>query len=261
MTTPPFEPPSFDLTGRLALVTGSSRGLGWDFAQALAGAGARILLHGRDADALQHRADALAARGTPAAGILRFDVTDGPAVVAAMTELGRSHGALDILLNNAGGTVRKPVLETTDADWSRVIDTDLTACFRLSREALRLMVPRGRGRIIMVSSIMGHLARPTIPAYIAAKTGLHGLVRALAVEFAASGITVNAIAPGYFPTEANQAFRADATLNDWVLASTPMARWGRPGELGGAAVFLASDAAAFVTGTVLTVDGGFTAAL
>ncbi len=253
--------PGFDLTGRLALVTGSSRGLGWAFAQALAGAGARILLHGRDEAALQARAEDLRALGTPAAGTLRFDVTDGPAVLDAMAQLGKTHGALDILVNNAGGTVRKPVLETTDDDWQRVIDADLTACFRLSREALRLMVPAGRGRIIMVSSIMGHLARPTIPAYIAAKTGLHGLVRALAVEFARSGVTVNAIAPGYFPTEANQGVRADPVFNDWIVSSTPMGRWGIPGELGGAAVFLASDAASFVTGTVLTVDGGFTAAL
>ncbi len=245
---------SFDLTGRLALVTGSSRGLGWAFAQALAAAGARVLLHGRDVAALDARAAAL---GPAAAGILPFDVTDGPAVAAAMAGL----GPLDILVNNAGGTIRKPTLETTDAEWAQVIDTDLTACFRLSREALRLMVPRGRGRIIMVSSIMGHLARPTIPAYVTAKTGLHGLVRALAVEFAPHGVTVNAIAPGYFPTEANAGVRGDAVFHDWVVSSTPMRRWGDPAELGGAAVFLASDAASFITGTVLTVDGGFTAAL
>ncbi|MCW3474076.1 SDR family oxidoreductase [Limobrevibacterium gyesilva] len=253
--------PGFDLSGRLALVTGSSRGLGWGFAQALAEAGASVILHGRDAAALEARARSLAERGTPAAGTLRFDVTDGPAVAKAFAQLREAHGRLDILVNNAGTTVRKPVLETTDDDWQRVIDADLTACFRLSREALRLMVPQRRGRIIMISSIMGHLARPTIPAYIAAKTGLHGLVRALAVEFAKHGITVNAIAPGYFPTEANQPVRDDPTLNDWVVSSTPMGRWGEPAELGGAVVFLAGEASSYVTGTVITVDGGFTASL
>lgn len=252
---------SFDLTGRLALITGSSRGLGWAFAQALADAGARVILHARNPETLAGRATEMRERGTPAADTLCFDVRDGPAAIAAFAQLGRRHGRLDILINNAGSTIRKPVLDTTDEDWQSVIDADLTACFRLAREALRLMVPQGKGRIIMISSIMGHLARPTIPAYIAAKTGLHGLVRALAVEFGQSGVTVNAIAPGYFAVPGNQSLRDDPVFNEWILSSTPMRRWGVPGELDGAAVFLCSDAAAFVTGTVITVDGGFTAAL
>jgi gluconate 5-dehydrogenase len=256
-----FSLAAFNLTDRLALVTGSSRGLGWAFAQALAAAGARIILHGRDQAALHARAHDLAKRGTPAADVLRFDVTDAGAVTQAFAHIAQAHGGLDILVNNAGGTIRKPVLETSDADWQHVIDADLTACFRVSREALRLMVPLGRGRVIMISSIMGHLARPTIPAYVAAKTGLHGLTRALAVEFAASGITVNAIAPGYFPTEGSGAIKSDPVLGRWVLESTPMGRWGELRELGGAVVFLASDAASYITGSVLTVDGGFTAAL
>ena len=253
--------PNFDLTGRLALVTGSSRGLGWAMAQALAASGARILLHGRDARALATHAAILAERGTPAAEILRFDVTDGTAVQDAFAEIADAHGRLDILVNNAGNTVRKPILEFSDADWHQVIDADLTASFRCAREALRLMIPQGKGRIIMTSSILGHLARPTIPAYVAAKTGLHGLVRALAVEVAKHGVTVNAVAPGYFPSATTLPLQNDPVVGKWVVDSTPMGRWGDPAELGGALVFLASDAASYVTGTVLTVDGGFTASL
>jgi gluconate 5-dehydrogenase len=253
--------PNFDLTGRLALVTGSSRGLGWAMAQALAASGARILLHGRDAGALAAHAAILAERGTPAAEILRFDLTDGTAVHDAFAEIVQAHGRLDILVSNAGSTVRKPILEFSDADWHQVIEADLTAGFRCAREALRLMIPRGSGRIIMTSSILGHLARPTVPAYVAAKAGLHGLVRALAVEVAKNGVTVNAIAPGYFHTDFTAPLEHDSVLAEWIVKSTPMGRWGEPAELGGAVVFLASDAASFVTGSVLTVDGGFIAAL
>ena len=252
---------SLDLAGRLALVTGSSRGLGWAFAQGLAAGGARVLLHGRDREALQARAADLTAQGTPAAGTLAFDVTDGPATLAAFETVAAEHGPLGILVNNAGVIGRAPALETSDAEWHRVIEADLSACFRLSREAIRQMQPQGWGRVIMVSSIMGRVARPTVPAYVTAKHGLIGLVRALAVEFAASGITVNAIGPGYFPTEANQTVRDDPAFHDWVAQRTPAGRWGDPAELQGAAVFLASDAASYVTGQVLMVDGGLTAAM
>jgi gluconate 5-dehydrogenase len=253
--------PALDLTGRLALVTGSSRGLGWAFAQGLAAAGARVLLHGRDAAALAERRATLAARGEPAADTLQFDVTDAAAVIDAFARIGREHGGLDILLSNAGIVPRKPALETTDAEWQSVIDADLTAGFRLAREAARLMLPRGRGRIIVVSSIMGQVARPGIPGYVTAKAALHGMVRALAVEWAKQGVTVNAIAPGFFPTEANATLHADPQFSDWISRRTPIGRWGDPAELQGAAVFLASDAASYVTGQVLFVDGGLTAAL
>jgi gluconate 5-dehydrogenase len=188
---------------------------------------------------------------------LAFDVTDAAAVSAAFAQIER----LDILVNNAGIIPRKPVLETTDDDWQSVIDSNLTAYFRLSREAARLMVPQGRGRIIMVSSIMGLLARPTIPGYVTAKSALHGLTRALAVELAQHGITVNALAPGFVPTDATAALHTDAKFNEWISSRAPLGRWCAPEELAGPAVFLASDAASYVTGHVLVVDGGLTAAL
>ena len=152
------------------------------------------------------------------------------------------------------------MLETTDEDWRAVIDADLSASFRLSRDAIRQMQPQGWGRIIMTSSVMGRVARPTVAGYVTAKHALVGLVRALAVEFAGAGITVNAIGPGYFPTEANQTLHQDQQFHDWVAGRTPAGRWGRPEELQGAVVFLASDAASYVTGQILMVDGGLTAA-
>ena len=174
------------------------------------GAGARVLLHGRSAEALQVRAAELG----NGAGTLAFDVTDAAAVRAAFARIAAEHGRLDILVNNAGIIPRKPMLETTDEDWQAVIDANLTAYFRLSREAARLMVPSRSGRIIMVSSIMGLLARPTIPGYVTAKAGLHGMTRALAVELAPHGITVNALAPGSSrPTRPRHCMRTRDSTN------------------------------------------------
>jgi gluconate 5-dehydrogenase len=249
--------PDFTLTDRVALVTGSSRGLGQAIAAGLAEAGAKVILHGRDPARLQ----AAAATFPNLAGTLAFDISDREATKTAFETIARDHGRLDILVNNAGIIPRKPLLDTTDEDWASVIDSNLSAYFRLSREAARLMVPAKSGRIIMVSSIMGLVGRPTIPGYITAKAGLHGMVRALSAELAPQGVTVNAIAPGFFPTDATETLHNDPKFADWIASRAPMGRWGDPRELAGPAVFLASDAASYVTGHILVVDGGLTAAL
>ena len=248
---------TFSLTDRIALVTGSSRGIGRAIALGLAEAGAKVILHGRDPDRLK----ATAANFPGPAGTIAFDVSDTGATKAAFETIVKDHGRLDILVNNAGVIPRKPLLETTDDDWAQVIDSNLSAYFRLSREAARLMVPAKSGRIIMISSIMGLVGRPTIPGYITAKAGLHGMVRALSAELAPHSVTVNAIAPGFMPTDATETLHNDPKFNEWIASRAPMGRWGRPEELAGPAVFLASDAASYVTGHILVVDGGLTAAL
>ena len=261
LLTPSRPAEMFDLTGQVALVTGASRGLGWAIAQVLAGAGATVVLNGREEATLSPRRDALRASGL-SADIAPFDVRDANAVVSAVDQISARHGRLDILLSNAGSIVRKPLVEQSEEDWRDVIDADLTAGWRLAREAAPLMSRAGYGRMIFISSVMGSVARPGVTGYVAAKTGLHGLVRALAVELAPNGITVNALAPGYFPTEGNIGLRqSDPDFEPRISARTPMGRWGDPKELGAAALYLASPAAGFTTGSVLTVDGGLTAAI
>jgi gluconate 5-dehydrogenase len=250
----------FDLSGKVALVTGASRGLGWAMAQSLASAGAHVILNARDEAALKNRAKELTAKGLKAE-FAAFDVTDHAAGGACIQAAVRKHGRFDILIANAGIQHRKPITEFEAVDFERVIGTNLTAVWALSKEAARVMIPARRGRIIMTGSLSAILARPTISAYIASKGAVHALARELAVELAAHQITVNAIAPGYFATEMNTALIQNQEFNDWVCKRTPTGRWGRPEEIGPVAVFLASDEASFVNGHVMVTDGAFSAAM
>ncbi len=250
----------FELNGKVALITGASRGLGWAMAQSLAAAGAHVMLNARDARALDARAAELRARGQSGEAVA-FDVTDTDAGAAAIRDAVARHGRFDILVANAGIQHRNRITEFPIEDFRRVIDTNLTAVWALAKEAARVMLPAGRGRIIVTGSMSAINARPTVSAYVASKGAVHALTKQLAVELAPDGITVNCIAPGYFATEMNTALIEDAAFNDWVVGRTPVRRWGRLDEIGPAAVFLASDEASFVTGHILVVDGGFTSAM
>jgi gluconate 5-dehydrogenase len=246
----------FDLTGRRALVTGATRGIGAAIARALGEAGATVLVNGRTAEGVSAAVATLAEAGI-AAEPLPFDVTDDAARAGAVAQAGR----IDILVCNAGIQHRAPAVAFPDAAWDAILASHLTSVFRLIKLVAPQMLARRSGRIITLGSLLSELGRANVPAYGAAKGGVRMLTRCLATEFGPSGVTVNAIGPGYVRTDMNAPLIADRAFNDWVCARTPMRRWAEPAEIAGAAVFLASDAASFVTGQVLYVDGGVTASL
>jgi gluconate 5-dehydrogenase len=252
--------PFFDLTGKVALVTGAYRGLGFAIASGLARAGATVVLNARKPAELEKAVQKLEADRLKA-GISVFDVTDRTAVRAGVASIVAQHGGVDILVNNAGIQRRGPMVDFGGADWDAVIATNLTAPFIVSQAVLPSMIAKKRGKIVHVASLMSDLARPNIVPYTAAKGGVRQLTRGMAVELAPHNIQVNAIAPGYFATEMNTALLADEQFTAWVNKRTPAGRWGNPPEIAGLAVFLASPASDYVTGQVMFIDGGMSIAL
>jgi gluconate 5-dehydrogenase len=248
--------PLFDLRGRRALITGSSQGIGLSLARGLADAGAEIVLNGRDAAKL-----AAAAAEIPGARTLAFDVTDHYGVRAAVDGFERDVGAIDILVNNAGMQHRTPLQDFPPEMFEKLLQTNIASVFHVGQAVARHMIARGRGKIINIASVQTLLARPGIAPYTATKGAVSNLTKGMATDWAPLGLNCNAIAPGYFDTPLNAALVADETFNAWLTNRTPARRWGQVQELQGACVFLASDAASFVNGHTLYVDGGITACL
>jgi gluconate 5-dehydrogenase len=253
--------PLFSLVGRTALVTGSSRGLGYAIAEALAQAGARVVLNGVDAQRLARSAETLRAEGH-GVEVAAFDVTDEAAVSDAFARLDAAGLAIDILVNNAGIQLRKPLVELSLPEWDRVLRTNLTSAFLVGREAARRMIERkSGGKIINIGSLTSEAARATVAPYTAAKGGIKMLTRAMTAEWAEHDIQANAIGPGYMATEMNTALIQNPAFDGWVKSRTPARRWGRPDELAGTAIYLASSASDYVNGQILYVDGGMLAVL
>ncbi len=250
----------FNLTGRTALVTGSSRGLGFAMAQGLAAAGARVIINGTNAARVTEAVAKLQGEGLSASACV-FDITDEAAITAAFAGFDAAKIEIDILINNAGIQLRKPMVELTTPEWQKVIDTNLTSAFVVGREAAKRMIPRGRGKVINIGSLTSALARATVAPYTVAKGGIKMLTQAMAAEWAVHGLQANAIGPGYMITDMNQALIDNPTFDAWVKSRTPAKRWGRPDELIGTAVFLASGASDYVNGQIIYVDGGMLAVL
>lgn len=250
----------FDLTGRTALVTGSSMGIGFALARGLAQAGARLVLNARNADRLEEAAEKLRAEGAEVA-TLPFDVTDAAAAREAIDRYESETGPIDILVNNAGMQHRTPLEDFPPEDFDRLMRTNVNSVFYVGQAAARHMIARQSGRIINIASVQSQLARPGIAPYTASKGAVTNLTKGMATDWAKHGLNCNAIAPGYFDTPLNAALVADPDFTTWLEKRTPAGRWGEVEELVGACIFLASDAASFVNGHTLFVDGGITASL
>lgn len=246
----------FDLTGRRALITGSSQGIGLALAKGLAAAGAAVVLNGRDAGKL-----AAAAAEIPGARTLAFDVVDHAAARAAVDGFEAEVGSIDILVNNAGMQFRAPLEEFPADAFNLLLQTNVASVFNVGQACARHMIGRRAGKIINIASVQTSLARPSIAPYTATKGAVGNLTKGMCTDWARYGLQCNAIAPGYFDTPLNAALVADAEFSAWLEKRTPAGRWGRVEELVGACVFLASDAASFVNGHTLYVDGGVTASL
>ncbi len=250
---------TFSLASKKALVTGSSMGIGLAIARALGQAGAELVLNARDASRLARAHDTLAAEGLKVS-TAQFDVTDAEAVVRSVASI-ESAGPIDILVNNAGMQIRSPLQDYDDGDWKRLMATNLDSVFFVSKAVARPMISRGHGSIINICSVMSEIGRPGVAPYTASKGAVKMLTKGMANDWGPLGLRVNGIGPGYFKTELNEKLVNDPGFSNWLVGRTPSRRWGELEDLGPAAVFLASDAARFVNGHILYVDGGITASL
>ena len=250
----------FSLEGRLALVTGSGQGIGFALARGLAEHGASVVLNGRDRARIDSAVEKLRDSGFKAHASV-FDVTDFQAVNVDVARIEAEIGAIDILVNNAGIQFRAPLEDFPEEQWERLFKTNVSGAFHAGKAVARHMIPRGKGKIINIGSVQSELARPNIAPYTATKGAIRNLTRGMCTDWAKHGLQINAIAPGYFRTEMNQALVDNPEFSAWLEKRTPAGRWGNVDELIGAAVFLASDASSFVNGHTLYVDGGMTASV
>jgi len=250
----------FGLTGRVALITGSSAGIGRALAEGLAGAGATVVLNGRTRDTVEAAARSISAAGGQA-HVSVFDVTDSAAVAAGVQAIEESIGPIEILINNAGMQRRGPLEDYPEETWDLLMRTNLDSVFFVSKAVAKRMIPRKRGKIINICSVQSELGRPGIAPYTASKGAVKMLTKGMAIDWGKHGIQVNGLGPGYFKTELNKALVEDPAFSSWLAGRTPLGRWGDVEELVGAAVFLASPSSSFVNGHILYVDGGITSSL
>jgi len=250
----------FRLNGRRALITGSSGGIGLALARALGQAGATLILNGRHEGKLQAAAQELRAEGL-SVSTAGFDVTDADAVRQGIDAIEKDIGSIDILVNNAGMQIRGPLHDFADTDWHTLMRTNLDSVYFYGKTVAQKMIPRGCGKIINICSVQSELGRPGIAPYTASKGAVKMLTKGMAIDWGQFGITVNGLGPGYFKTELTEKLVADPAFTGWLVGRTPSRRWGDVEDLGGAAVFLASEASCFVNGHILYVDGGVTATL
>jgi gluconate 5-dehydrogenase len=250
----------FSLAGKVALVTGSNRGIGFALAQGLARAGATVVLNGRDHERTEAAARALKDEGLAVSTSIA-DVTNHEAVVREVKRIEQQFGAIDVVVNNAGIQHRAPFVEFTTERFEAIMRSNVYGPFFVAQATAKGMIGRGRGSIINICSVQSELGRASIVPYTASKGAMKMMTKGMAAELGPSGLRVNGLAPGYFRTELNEALVQDPSFTDWLVKRTPLGRWGKTDELVGAAIFLASDASSFVTGQMIYVDGGITSAI